>query len=273
MKNILITGGNSFLAKEFIEYFHNKYNLIITDRKTLDVTNKDNVNSFFKKNKVDYILHTAIKGGNRLRKDTFEDFVDNINMYHNLRDNSDKFKLMFNFASGAEFNRTQSIDNCVEEEIFASIPEDFYGCSKNLISRDITTRENIINIRLFGCFGKHENDTRFIKNAINKCKNNEDIIIDNKIMDFISAKDLCIIIEYFLNNKFIYKDINAVYNEKINLINITKMIKSLTNSKSSIIIAQADKNYFGSSIKLDSLNLKLDGLEKSIKNMVAYSDR
>ena len=29
MKNILITGGKSFLAKEFTDFFYDKYNLII----------------------------------------------------------------------------------------------------------------------------------------------------------------------------------------------------------------------------------------------------
>ena len=39
--NVLITGGKSFLAKELITFFSNskkKYNLIITDRRTLDPT-------------------------------------------------------------------------------------------------------------------------------------------------------------------------------------------------------------------------------------------
>ena len=82
MKNILITGGNSFLAREFVNFFTD-YNLIVTDRNTLDVTNSRQVNNFFINNKIDYVFHTAIKGGSRLREDTFQDFVDNLVMYNN----------------------------------------------------------------------------------------------------------------------------------------------------------------------------------------------
>jgi len=269
MKNILVTGGNSFLAKEFKEYFCNKFNLILTDRSTLDVTDKKAVDYFFNNNKIDYVIHTAIKGGSRLKKDSFDDFKDNINMYSNLCDNAEKYNLMFNFGSGAEFDRKRDIIRSTEEEIFKMIPEDYYGCAKNIISRDIANRNNIINIRLFGCFGKHENDTRFIKSSIRKCIDNEDIFVDDKEMDFISATDLFFLIENYLKNDVKYKDINAVYNKKVDLFYIAQYIKQITDSKSSIFVNSQNikKNYSGDSKKIDSLDLELNGLEKSIKEM------
>lgn len=267
MKTILITGGNSFLAKEFIKLFTD-YNLIITDRNTLDITNKHQVDNFFINNKIDYVLHTAIKGGSRLKEDTFQDLIDNLNMYNNLSSNCDKFKLMINFASGAEFDRRRDIKEINEEEIFNSYPIDYYGHSKNLIAKEVLEQKNIINIRLFGCFGKHENDTRFIKSTINKCHNNEDIIIDDKKMDFISTKDLFILIENFLQNNIKYKDINAVYNKKVDLLYIAEYIKELINSKSSIILKEKSKSYSGSSTKIDTLNLNFVGLEESIREMI-----
>lgn len=267
MKTILITGGNSFLAKEFRNFFTD-YNLIVTDRNTLDVTNKQQVDNFFINNKIDYVFHTAIKGGSRLREDTFQDFVDNLTMYNNLVNNCDKFELMFNFGSGAEFGRDRSIDFFEEEKIFEKIPNDFYGCSKNLISRDIINRKNIINIRLFGCFGILENDTRFIKSTILKCINNEDIIIKNKDMDFFYIEDLVLLIKSYLSKITTYRDINAVYKEKTDLFHITKHIRTLINSNSRIIISGKDKNYTGSSKLIDTLNLEFLSLEKSIKDMI-----
>jgi GDP-L-fucose synthase len=270
MKTILITGGNSFLAREFVNYFKN-YQLIITDKNSLDVTNKKNVDAFFKHNQVDYVFHTAIKGGSRLKEDCFQDFVDNINMYNNLSANNSKFEIMFNFASGAEFDRERDIKLFKEEQILESMPKDFYGCSKNLISRDILNKNNIINIRLFGCFGQLENDSRFIKNTIKKCNNNEDIIISNKEMDFFSVQDLNMLIDNLLNKQISFKDINAVYKEKKDLVYIAKYIKALTNSNSALIIDEQVKNYSGSSEKIDSLGLNFCGLEKSIENLIKQS--
>jgi len=268
LKTILITGGNSFLSKEFKQYFGKSYNLIITDRNTLDVANKNDVNNFFINNKINYVFHTAITGGKRLKEDTFSNFIDNLNMYYNLSINSNKFDLMFNFASGAEFDRDDHITSCKEEEIFTKIPKDFYGYSKNIISRDIATKNNIVNIRLFGCFGANENESRFIKTCIKKSLKNEEIIVQNKKMDFFSSMDLCILIEDFIKNGIKYRDMNAVYNNKTSLYNIAYFIKKEMRSESSIAIIGDAKEYTGCSEKLDSLNLNLTGLENSIKDMI-----
>lgn len=268
MKTILITGGNSFLSKEFKDYFGKKYNLIVTDRNTLDVTNKNDVKNFFINNKINYVFHTAINGGKRLKEDTFDNFIDNLNMYYNLSSNLDKFDLMFNFASGAEFDRDTHIRNCKEEEIFTKIPKDFYGCSKNIISRDVASKSNIVNIRLFGCFGANEDETRFIKSCIEKSLKNDDIIVQNKKMDFFSSEDLCVLIESFIQKGIEHKDTNAVYHNKMSLYSIANFIKKQTRSESSIAIVGDAKEYTGSSEKLDSLNLNLNGLENSIKEVI-----
>lgn len=268
MKTILITGAKSFLAKEISESFLD-YKLIFTDRSTLDVSNKYSVDCFFKDNQIDYVFHTAIAGGSRLKQDSFNDFVSNINMYYNLINVSDRYKLLFNFGSGAEFDRRKNIERFKEEEIFTCSPVDYYGSSKNIIAKEAWKQENVINIRLFGCFGKHENNTRFIKNTIYKCLNNEDIFVDNKQMDFISTKDLFVLIENYLQDGVKYKDINAVYNKKVDLIYIAEYIKQITDSKSSIILKNKSKenSYSGDSTKIDSLNLDFVGLENSIKEM------
>lgn len=268
MKTILITGGKSFLAKELVEYFDSKYNLLTTDRNTLDVSNKESVNLFFDNNQVDYVFHTAISGGSRLRQDSFDDLVNNLVMFQNLANKSDKYDLLFNFGSGAEFDRESDITRTSENVIFGCSPKDYYGHSKNLIAREIQNKENIVNVRLFGCFGKYEINTRFIKSTIYKCLNDEDIFVDNKEMDFISTKDLFILIEKYLQDGVVYKDINAVYDQKVNLLYIAEYIKSLTGSKSSIILNKNNtRNYSGDSTKISSLDLNFIGLEDSIKEM------
>lgn len=265
----MITGGNSFLAKELSEHLEKNYKLFVTNRNSLDVSDKKSVELFFQNNQIDYVFHTAIAGGSRLKQDSFSDFVSNVNMFYNLLNVSDKYELLFNFGSGAEFDRRKDIKEIAEEELFNSYPIDYYGHSKNLIAREAWEQKNIINIRLFGCFGKYENDTRFIKSTIFKCLNEQDIIIDNKEMDFISTKDLFILIENFLQNGIKYKDINAVYNKKVDLLYIAEYIKELTKSKSNVIVNKGNNNksYSGNSCKIDSLELNFVGLEKSIKEM------
>ena len=120
--NILVTGANSFLGKEFASYFRDKkqYNLILTDRKTLDVSNREQVIEYFNGNNIDIVLHTAIKGGSRGHEDTYEDFVQNITMFNNLLSIRGRIKKIINFGSGASFDRERNINFFSEKEIFNS---------------------------------------------------------------------------------------------------------------------------------------------------------
>ena len=120
-----------------------------TCRKTLDVSKEDEVNAFFQKYKVDVVLHTAIKGGRRNQTDTMANLLENLKMFNNLHNQADSYKLMISFGSGAEKN----LDN-------------FYGVAKNAIAKEIENHDgNIINMRLFGCFGPSESNDRFMKNS------------------------------------------------------------------------------------------------------------
>ena len=57
-------------------------------------------------------------------------------MFGNLFRNKDKFKLMINFGSGAEFDRTIEISNACTDDLKDRTPQDFYGMSKKIITNE-----------------------------------------------------------------------------------------------------------------------------------------
>ncbi|MDP0505835.1 MAG: NAD(P)-dependent oxidoreductase [Fusobacterium sp. JB019] len=59
MKKILLTGGDGFFCSRFKKEYENKYEIISTNRKSLDVTNKENVLKIFEKYRPDYVIHGA----------------------------------------------------------------------------------------------------------------------------------------------------------------------------------------------------------------------
>jgi len=278
--NILLTGANGFLGREFVRLFQEtEYNLLATNRNSLDVSNTAEVDRFFANNKVDIVLHTAFVGVKKSAENSLEALITNLDMHRNLCKHASKFKLMFSFGSGASFDREQPIDNICESEITNRHPADFYGLAKNIIARHIAQHNgNIINLRLFGCFGPLEENTRLIKNSITRASQKEDIIIsEDKTMDFFYVDDLFRVIRFYIHNhsEELPKDVNMTYEEKYTLLDIGKQIKNLTHSNINVILkkkAQAPP-YTGRGTTLASLDLETTGLERGIREVYEFHRR
>lgn len=270
---ILITGANGFLGKELCHYFKDSDITLLSRHHPpyIDLLKKDSLSNFFKNNKFDYVFHTAITGGKRGIPDKIDVLVNNLVMFQNLTSFKDKYKYMFNFCSGAALrNETGFVEKASEEFLTKVTPQDYYGLSKNLISREILKIDNIINFRLFGCFGIFEEESRFFKNIFKNIKNNKEIIIhQNRKMDFISAKDVCKILKFYMKNDIdeLPKDLNLVYPEKKTLLDLVLIAKSLTNSQIAynILDSKDGPPYTGNGNKLHDLKIPLDGLEKSLE--------
>lgn len=279
--NILITGSKGFIGKELSRYFSKEHNVIATDRTTLDPTKYESVKSFFDNNKIDVVIHAAVKGGKRGHQESIEDLYENLLMFENLSNFSNHYKAMFNFGSGAEFDRRLDIELSKESQIESRLPSDYYGLAKNLITRKISQMDsNIYNLRLFGCFGEYEEPQRLLRATYDKIVKGENPnIYNDKWMDYFYAQDVGRVIEYIINNieKDIPKDINLCYNEKYKLSDLVYKIKYLTESNCDVIIYNnqiGSLSYTGDSTELDSLNIALMGIdigvEKCLKSWSKY---
>ena len=269
--NILITGSKGFIGKELSRYFGKEHNVIATDRSSIDPTKYESVKHFFDNNDIDVVIHAAIKGGKRGHQENIEDLYENLFMFDNLSSFSNHFKVMFNFGSGAEFDRRVDIRLLKEKQIESRLPSDYYGLAKNLITRKINHLDsNIYNLRLFGCFGEHEEPQRLFRNTFNKFKNNESAIIhQDKYMDYFYAQDIGRVIEHITLNRLekIPKDINLCYGEKYKLSDYINKIKNLMNIDLDVIIQNSIYGccYSGSDQRLRELDIQLLGLDKGME--------
>ena len=269
--NILITGANGFIGNNLIELLskNKNFNLFKGTRSTIDLYSKDNIEKYLDYNNIDAIIHCAIEGGSRLKVDDDGIFYKNLLMYENLNTFNFRYKCFINLASGAEFDRSCEIFDIKEEEISNRVPHDYYGLSKNIISKSLLNKNNSLNLRIFGCFYYNELDTRFIKNNIKRYINKKPMIIhQDKFMDFIYLEDISHIINYYLSNNIkLSSDINMSYIKKYKLSDIANIINNLSNHKVDINIECNDisLNYCGNGLKLNSLNLNLKGIELGIK--------
>ncbi len=271
--NILITGGNGFIATNIYKTIKNKHNVYLTNRQTLDVLVRDQVGKFFDDNQIDIVIHTAVSGGSRTKEDDIYTLIDNLSMFNNLVENRNKFGSLIHFGSGAEFDRRTDIASAKEND--ESCPVDYYGLSKKIIKREIAKIENFYNLRIFGCFGEDELGTRFIKSAVKSVKSGHAIKIhQNRYMDFFYIEDLCRVIEHYIENiskKDLPKDMNLCYNKHKSLLDIANKINKLMNKPYENVVVQQSgyyTEYTGNGEVLDTLGLELDGLDKGLERCI-----
>jgi len=247
---ILITGGNGYIAKSLYNTLKNKYEITCITRQDFDLTNSFETIKFFSDKYFDVVIHTAVVGGSRLKPEDSSIMDQNLQMYYNLLSCKDKYNKFIHFGSGAE--------------TYLNTP---YGWSKNIIYKSILEKENFYNIRIFGVFDENEWETRFIKTCIKKYINKQPIeIYQNKHMDLFYMEDLVSLVEFYILNNNLPKEIDCVYPESKTLHHTANIINKLDEYKVEIKINEPElaKEYTG---KFTDLGINYIGLEKGIENV------
>jgi len=247
---ILITGGNGYIAKSIYNNLHKFHQITSITRKDFDLENTEALNNWFKNKSFDIVIHTAIKGGSRLKTEDQSVIDSNLKMFNNLLINKDKFKKLISFGSGAEF----------------ITPETFYGKSKSIINDIIQKESNFYNIRIFAVFDENELDTRFIKSNLIRYINKEPMVLHvNKLMDFFYMKDFINLIKYYIDNDNLPKQIDCSYKHKRSFIEITNYINTLNNYNVPINVEK--DVIIGDYCGVSDLPIDVIGLEKGIQEV------
>lgn len=252
--NILITGGNGYIAKSLYESLNKQYNVTKISRNDFDLTDYWATFKWFINKKFDVVIHTAIVGGSRLKPDSVDVVNQNLKMLFNLQQNKHAFTKLITFGSGAE--------------IFQ--PNTQYGLSKRAITEIVNNTEHWYNLRIFGVFDHNELDTRFIKSSINRYIRKEPIIIhSDKIMDFFYMQDLAMLVDHYITNDTLPKLVNCSYKTKLTLRNIADYINTLDTHQVSVILENVDELQFycGTPCPAD---LNYHGIHAGIINTFRY---
>jgi GDP-L-fucose synthase len=246
---VLVTGGNGYIAKSIYNALHKFYDITSITREHFDLEDTNAVNNWFKDKTFDIVIHTAIKGGSRLKSEDQSIVDSNLKMFDNLLINKDKFKKLISFGSGAEIH----------------MPETPYGKSKIIINNIVQKESNFYNIRIFAVFDENELDTRFIKSNLLRYINKQPMLIyANKLMDFFYMKDLEALMHYYISNEHPPKEIDCSYKDKKSLLEVANFINTLDEYKVSIAIEKdvSFEDYCG----ISNLPIEIVGLNKGIEN-------
>ena len=251
-QKILITSKTGYISNALVQSLSKKHNITCIGRSDFLLTNKQEVNKWFKDKTFDVVIHTAINGGCRLKAEEDNVLSDNLKMFFNLLEHKDKYKKLISFGSIAENNLHDSL----------------YGLSKHIISQYIQQEDLFYNLKIGGVFDYNEKITRFIKSNIQRyILKKPQIIINNKYMDFIYMKDLLTIVDCYIANNNLPKVIDCVYTKKYMLSDISNIINNLSHYKTNIHIENKciESPYMGNGSILNNLKLNLIGIHQGIE--------
>lgn len=234
---MLITGTNGFIGRNLMEYFQERRkNVYCPKRLELDLLDSSAVSDYLKKHGFDIVINCAI---------TTTSVEQNLKMYFDIEKCSGLFGKMINLGSGAEYDSNNYIPKMKEEYFGEHIPSDIYGFSKYLIAKDIEKEHrNIINLRLFGIYGKYENyKRRFISSNICRVLCNLNISINkNVFFDYLYIVDFLKIVEMFIKKDAKQRTYNVCTGKIIDLLTLAEIIKKIDGKGLPIIIKQDGLN-------------------------------
>ncbi len=254
--NILITGGSGFIGRNIIEYLSKKDTVLAPRHSELELLDEKAVRSYFRKNVIDVVIHSAVKPGHRNAKDPSRQLYDNTRMYFNITRNADRYKKMIFIGSGAVYDLRAYLPKMKEEYFDTGVPADEHGFSKYIIAKQIEQSNNAVELRIFGIFGKYEDYAiRFISNAICKVLFDLPITIrQNRCFDYLSIDDLMSVIDHFIGVKGKFFAYNVTPDASIELYAIAEKVRKKSGKDVKIVVAERGlgPEYSGDNTRLRS---------------------
>lgn len=250
--NLLITGGKGYIAQAIYQKFKDIYDITLIDRSMFDLTNSIDTTKWFESKQFDVIIHTAISGGNRLLHENTSMLDCNLKMYYNLLDSMSHYTKFINIGSGAEL-------------VSKGTP---YGLSKHVIRTSILDKDNFYNLRVYGLFDENELDRRFIKSNITRYIERQDLLIhQDKKMDFFYMEDFLSVVNYYIDQTKLPKELDCTYDTSYYLSDIAKKINTLSEYSVNVHISDTSStgtDYVGT---YTDIGLSYVGLYNAIDNV------
>ena len=229
-----IVGASGFIGRHLVSYFQSAVPIYRSD---VDLLDSEAVKDYFGRNKFDVIIHCAVIGGGRLCDKNPSILDANLRMFFNVRE-ATSARIIY-LSSGAA--------------LCGAPPRDPYGFSKYVIEKC----PGVQIVRIWGCFGPDEPETRFFATA--KRDGHVNIHKDCRF-DFCHVDDLCRIVEHAITHPG--PPINAIYPGPKHLLSEIAIIAGIPYT-----ILGSGEDYIG---QYNAEGVKLPTLEQQIKRTITH---
>lgn len=275
MKRVLVTGATGFTGSNVLPLLRERFDVLAPGRRDLDVRNQEVFERFVIEHQPDVILHLAnpnpAKNENDADEKMFRDSLDSFLSVYRCKGMVDKVVYL---GSGAEFDKRFDISGITESDFGRSYPKDAYGAAKYVMNELSRSAENIINLRLFACYGPGDHWTKFITHCIRSVLSGEDITIRQDCrFDYLHVDDLSKVIVWSIENNPRHMDYNVASGESHLLSEIANKVIALMGSDRSIILLSQglNKEYTASVERLKKeYKDKFIELDEGIRRQIEY---
>ena len=260
--NILITGGNGFIAQHLVKFLANTHTVFAPGKLQLNCLDKTAVDKFFDTHSIDLVIHTALTGREDLFSTDLQYLVDAMSMWYNICDNHHKFKKLIQFGSAYELDIDQPNVNISLRDILRQLPKSSYGKAKHRMAWSAMGIDNFYTLRLFGNMHYSEKPNRFFK----KLSTSDVFIIDkDRKFDYFNLEDIFLVVDMLTKESPFIRDINLVYRDKLTLSEQVNLFCYANKISPTIIVNSTGYELTGDSSNLESFNLPLQGLVKGFE--------
>lgn len=216
---ILVTGGDGFIARNLSELLKGEFDVRAAGRRELDLMDPGRVRDFLAANRFDVVIHAATYDAAppHSTKDRSRVLESNLRMFFSVARCGAHYGRMIYFGSGAEFGRDHWRPRMDEAYFDAHVPGDQYGFSKYVMTKHALASANVVNLRLFGVFGRHEDwRVRVTSDICHKVVTGAPIVIRrNRRYDFLWMDDLARIVAWFVRNEPRHRVYNVCTGEAV----------------------------------------------------------
>ena len=255
---IIILGAGGFIGSYLTNELTTAHEVLPIYKDTVDLFDNETVKLLMDNVRPDVIINCLTFGGkDNLHNNNAGDVGKNLSLFYNFYSNSDLFKYFINIGSGIEKTDTKNA----------------YAFSKKAIYNLIGGDSKFITLRLFGCFGKNEIESRLLKRFL--ASKEPFKIVNDRLFDYISIQDFYNILKFVLSNLGTstlkdVREIDCVYGEKITISEFLELFCDINNiEKNYIIDSTSNDSYVGNSDMIYRLTkyhrLRLYGLAHGLK--------
>lgn len=276
---MLITGANGFIGRNILEHFSGKYATVAPTSRELDLTDECAVRDFLAAQKVDIVIHSAVRPGHRNAPDSSKQLFINSRMFFNLVRHSNLYKRFIFLGSGSEYDIRNNLAKIREQDFDTHVPLDEGGFSKYLASKYMEANPGtMLNLRLFGIFGRHEDYLiRFISNAICKTLFGLAITIrQNRRFDYLYVDDLMPVLEHCIENRMNHAAYNVTPDRAVDLLSIAEMVRTRSGKDLPIDVGQPGMGleYSGDNLRLrqEIPSLSFTPITEAIDRLYSWYD-